>query len=162
VPPQGHHNLIDGITISCNISRGMSKTVILSCGHDCITVSIDKWKYDCTLFQVPTICTICLKCTIFKICRIGSHLSPRVVRSWISTSSLGGYLLRYRLYHRMKINVIPMSSLEGSNAGYNGCSRLCSSTSSASSPFKRNGRRRRICSISMAQTLGGFFLCKRR
>ncbi len=103
---------IDGITISCNISRGISNTVILSSGHDWITVSIDKWKYDYTLFLVPTISTICLKCTIFKICWIGSHLSPMVVRFLISTSSLGGYLLRYRLYHWMKINVIRWAHLK--------------------------------------------------
>jgi hypothetical protein len=50
---RGITTYIDGITISCNISRGMSNTVILSSGHDLITVSIDKWKHDYTLFQVP-------------------------------------------------------------------------------------------------------------
>ena len=57
--------------------------------------------------------------------------------------------------------VIPMSSFEGSSIGFDGCARLCSSTSSATSPSKRNGRRRRMCLISIARTLGGIFLFKR-
>jgi hypothetical protein len=36
-----------------------------------------------------------------------------------------------------EINVIPTSSLEGSNVGFNGYSLLCSSTSSASSPSRK-------------------------
>ncbi len=171
---RGITRYVDIITIQCNVPRGKYDTMILIRCRFRVIVFIFIRENDPTWIQTPKIRKICVMyqiCKIFvvheqktKICTVCTYFSPREVKVLISTSSFGGYSLQYRLYHWTNTNVIRMSSLEGSNNGFNGCALLYSSPTSARNPFRtwRNGRRRRMCSMSTAWTLGGNFISLRR
>ncbi len=64
--------------------------------------------------SLPAICKICEKYWIWIICIIYTYFLLKLVMSWMSTSSFGGFRLQYRLYHWINSIVILMSSLEGS------------------------------------------------